>query len=547
MSFPGAERSADPTMVRAAVARVAEGGEVQERETHISHLFLTADRAFKLKKPLKLDFLDYGTPARRKAMCHDEVRLNSRLAPGIYLGVRALVAGGDGLEFASADASEAIDYVVEMRRYDEDQTLSVALARGDVETREIEQLGEKLATFHADCRPAQVESGAARAVALIERNLSEFPAPSQRSAGPPPLAVPRALMRAFARCNREVLDQRAERGRVRECHGDLRAEHVILRPELSVVDCVEFAADLRTLDVADDLAFLVMDLTAHDGEWVSPTLLSAYREAGGDCGDDALVWFFAVHRALVRAKIQLVRAAQHPPGTEPATRARDRAAEFIAISERFGWRSLGPLALVVCGGPATGKSFLAEALADRARAPVLNSDVVRKQLAGLPPQERAPAEVYTSHFSRRTYQELGRRAALALDTGPLVVIDATFRRRDHRAAFTEAFGGRGRVVFVECLAPAHVVAERARARELDPGRVSDATAEIAAREGRRWEPLDEIDPGSRVALRTDRDVAAVITELAEALEQYLPEPDMEPGSSRSRADPAETGGSRKRT
>jgi predicted kinase len=328
-------------------------------------------------------------------------------------------------------------------------------------------------------------------------------------------------MRTFARCNREVLDRRAGQGRVRECHGDLRAEHVILSPELSVVDCVEFALDLRTLDVADDLAFLVMDLRAHDAEWVRPILVSAYRGAGGDCGADALVSFFAVHRALVRAKIQLVRAAQYPPSSERAARARDRAAEFIAIAERFSWRSLDPLALVACGGPATGKSFLAGAVAARAGAPVINSDVVRKELAGLRPQERAPAEVYSEDFNRRTYRELGRRTALALDAEPCVVVDATFRRRDDRAAFSDAFGNRGRLVFVQCLAPAHVVADRASARELDPGRVSDATVEIAEREGRRWEPLDEIEPGSRVELRTDRDVGQVVSELAESLEHRL--------------------------
>jgi uncharacterized protein len=279
MSSRGAERAADPVIVRAAVARVARSGEVRVHETHISDLFLTSDRAFKLKKPLTLDFLDYGTAARRKAMCLDEVRLNSRLAPSLYLGVRALVSGRDGLEFAEADASGAIDYVVEMRLYDEDQTLSAALARGDVDAREVEQLGDRLAAFHADCRPVRVEGGAERAVSLIERNLREFPKRAPSASGPSGLSVPRALMRTFARCNREVLDRRADGGRVRECHGDLRAEHVILRPELSVVDCVEFALDLRTLDVADDLAFLVMDLTAHDGEWVSPILVSAYRDA----------------------------------------------------------------------------------------------------------------------------------------------------------------------------------------------------------------------------------------------------------------------------
>jgi predicted kinase len=249
--------------------------------------------------------------------------------------------------------------------------------------------------------------------------------------------------------------------------------------------------------------------------------VSAYRQAGGDCGDDELVSFFAVHRALVRAKIQLVRAAQHRPASEPALRARNRAAEFIAIAERFGWHSLGPLALVVCGGPATGKSFLAGALAARAGALVINSDVVRKELAGLRPQQRAPADVYSPDFSRRTYRDLGRRATLALDAGPCVVVDATFRRRVDRAAFSDAFGNRARVVFVQCLAPTRVVADRARARELDPESVSDATVEIVEREGQRWEPLDEIEPGSRVALRTDRDSVQVVTELAESLEHCL--------------------------
>ena len=543
MSSPGAERAADPAMVRAAVARVAQSGDVRERETHISRLFLTRDRAFKLKKPLTLDFLDYGTPARRKAMSLHEVRLNSRLAPSVYLGVRALVPGEDGLEFADADASGAIDYVVEMRLYDEDQTLSAVIARGDVELGEIEQLGRTLADFHAQCLPARVEGGAARALSLAERNLSEFPEPDRASPAPASLdslAVTRGLMRAFARRHGEVVDRRAERGLIRECHGDLRAEHVIVRPELTVVDCVEFAPELRTLDVADDLAFLVMDLAAHDSEWVSPILVTAYRDAGGDCGADTLVSFFAVHRALVRAKIQLVRAAQHPSASEQARTARDRAADFIVIAERFGWRSLAPLALAVCGGPATGKSFLAGAVADRAGALMLNSDVVRKELAGLRPQERAPAEVYSPDFSRRTYRELGRRAALALDTGPCVVLDATFRRRDDRAAFSDGFGSRAPVVFVECLAPPEVVAERARARELDPDRVSDATVEIAEREGRRWEPLDEIEPGSRVALRTDRDVGQVIAELVESLERCMAQEVTEPGSRRSQAGRAGT-------
>lgn len=493
---------------------------VELRETHISWLFLTTDRAFKLKKPLVLDFLDYGSRDRRRLMCLEEVRLNARLAPDLYLGVRALVPDGAELAIVGSDHPQAIDYLVEMRRYDEARTLAAVLSTGcHGSAPEAQSLGQTLARFHAACPPARGEHGAERTRSEIDRNLEELLRQPQT---PQDRRAARALagfMHAFIDRNTAGLNERAAGGRVREGHGDLRAEHVVLSPTLLVVDCVEFDAELRTLDVADDLAFLLMDLARLGADRTARSVVDSYRRAGGDCGPDGLLWFFAVHRTLVRAKVELVRAAQEPTELEDAGR---RATELLELGWRLAWRARGPLTVVICGVPASGKSRLAAALAARSRMPVLNSDVVRKQLAGLAPDDRGPPEIYGPEFSATTYGELGRRAADLLDDSAVVLVDATFRRGDDRRAFDRSFAGSAPTIFVECTAPTEVLARRAAARDRAGGQVSDATAEVVERERRRWEPLREIAPDMHLLLDTDRDLDAVVADLVARLDERLP-------------------------
>jgi len=375
---PFAAPAADPDQVGRAIAQMAPAGvetTVETRETHISWLFLTGDRAYKLKKPLVLSFLDYGTPQRRREMC------------------------------------------------------------------------------------------------------------------------------------------------LAECHGDLRAEHVLLGPVIRVVDCVEFDVGLRTLDVADDLAFLVMDLAALGGERYARELIDAYRAAGGDCGSDAVLAFFAVHRALVRAKVMLVRADQHPPESDRRLHARPAAEALLALAQRFAWQARGPLAIVICGLPASGKSSVAAALSAASGLPQISSDIVRKQLAGLAPQERGSPELYAPDFDALTYAELGRRAADRLGSQAGVIVDATFRHRRDRGAFYDAFGDAAPLLFVQCEAPAHVLARRAEARERDPARVSDADLEVVLRERDAWEPLGEIPADACLTLRTDRGVEATLADLTALVDQ----------------------------
>src|SRR5450755_3104468 len=509
----------DELDVRSALANPAayrgRPAEVEVRETHLSWVFLTGARAYKLKKPVVLQFVDYGTPARRRVMCAEEVRLNRRLAPGVYLGVRGVVATEDGLVIGAEADPRAIDYVVEMRRYDEARTMAATLARGELRDVHVAAVGRVLADFHARARRVTVPEFPAR---VVERevigNIEEL----------------RTLVPAFVLAPTSMFEERAVTRRVCEGHGDLRAEHVLLNGTPLVVDCVEFDAGLRELDVADDLAFLVMDLTAGCGARFAAVLVRAYREAGGDAGDDPLIAFYAAHRALVRAKVAFVRGSQHPPNTAPQSRALLQAHNLVVLAQQFTWRARLPLVVVVCGAPASGKSTLATALATESGLRHLCSDLTRKRLAGLAPDRQAAAEHYTEAFSGATYRELGREAAAEARLSGGVIVDATFRRDADRAAFADAFKDAAPVLFVECRAPLAVLERRAIRRDHAGRGASDATREVVLSEHAAWDPLDEVAPRAHLALRTDRPITDIMSDLLALLDLRLG-PSRDPGPS----------------
>jgi aminoglycoside phosphotransferase family enzyme/predicted kinase len=519
-----ARSTVQPDEVRAAVAKLASlpAAAVSVRETHISWVFLAGDRAYKLKKALALPFVDYTTAARRRRMCSEEVRLNRRVAPAMYLGVRALVRTQDGLELAPESDPRAVEHIVEMRRFDEQRTLAAMLDRGELRHEVLEEVGRTLAAFHASCLPAPSGRYGARAVAHeVRRNIDELLLVTE-------LLAERALIKSLSRftdafigAQSGTLQARADRGCTREVHGDLRAEHVVLEHGVSIVDCVEFDAELRTLDVADDLAFLVMDMAALGGERYVSDLVTAYRRAGGDCGGDPLLAFFSVHRALVRAKVLKVRAAQLPPGSSAHGHASARARDLLTLAKRLAWRARLPLVIVLCGVPASGKSHLAAALAAESGLRRLSSDVVRKRLAGLAPTSRAAPADYNVEASHATYAELGRLSAAEVARNGGALVDATFRHRDDRDAFAASFAGAAPLLFAECTAPPNVLAERAIERERDPLRASDATLRVVLREQSAWEPLDEVAANARLELDTDRPAQAILEDLVAALDERL--------------------------
>jgi len=494
--------------------------DVELHETHISWVFLAGDRAFKLRKPVIFPFLDYGTAERRRHMCEEELRLGRRLAPDLYLGLRAVVPRGDGFVLAEAGHADACEHVVEMRRFDEARTLAARLERGEVDEDQARALARRIAAFHADADLAPPDSfGPQQVAATVSENFTTLLAFADEI-GDPRLAAAHRFAVAFLHGQHDELAARAAAGCVRDCHGDLRAEHVILDGQVEIFDPVEFDPALRLIDVAADLAFLVMELEEAGRADLARALVEEYRTAGGDDGGDAVLGFYAAYRAWVRAKVACLRAGELPLG-EPRSCELDHARVLADLGERLSWRARRPLLLVVCGGSATGKTYLARELAQSSGLVHLSSDVVRKELAGLASEQRAPVTEYSEEASLRTYAELGVRAAAAVDNGGAVV-DATFRRRGDRQAFRDAYADAiPSPVFVECRAPAAVIAERARSREQEPHHTSDATAEIAARQLAEFEPLDEAEPDLHVIVRSDRPVRDLVDEVEAALDARL--------------------------
>jgi len=498
----------------ASPATYPDAPRVEVHETHASWVFVAGERAYKVKKPVALGFLDYSTLALRRAACREEVRVNQELAPGIYVAVRAIVPSERGFSFESDGAPGAVEYAVEMRTFREDDTLAGLIAAGSLTRAQVVAVARRLADFHRSCKVAD-GWGPDQVLAGWARNVGELAATRH-----PPhwrLDVVGAFGESFVHAHASEIRRRAQLGLVRDGHGDLRCEHVLLRPSLSVVDRVEFDPELRRTDIACDLAFLAMDLEALGRRWAAEELFRAYRQAGmSTCGVE-LRSFYAAHWALVRAKVAVIAASER----EAQARAEQlhAAHELWTLSESLCWRARAPLAVVVCGPAASGKSVLAAELGRRSEMTVVSSDAVRKQLAHLPVSEPARPEHYSAAFTRATYEQLAGEALDALGSRGGVIVDATCRSREDRALLLDRLQDAGtRRLVVRCEVPLAVALERAAQRMHDPGRVSDATPEIVQEQFSSFEELDELPAGSVLRLDSSQTIHAQVADVASAVD-----------------------------
>ena len=495
---------------------------VELRETNTSWVFLAGELAYKVKKPVSFAFLDYGTVEHRHEMCREEIRLNRRLAPQIYLRVVGIARRRGRYLITAEDDRDAVEYAIEMRRVREERSLE-SLIRGDLlQPSDVDAVARRLAKFHADAALAPARFRQIRVLTQsLEENLRTLGEAGQGVLAAGRLDAARHFTQAFMGANRERIESRARGGLVRECHGDLRAEHVIVQAdgELYVYDCVEFNPELRYIDVASDLAFLIMDLTRLGAADAASRLLAEYRLSGGDPGDDSLVSFFASFRAWVRAKVACLTAGDVAQGGSDRARAESEARELLRLGHRFAWTARVPLVIGICGVAGSGKTTLAAELGAASGWARLSSDLVRKQLAGIAPTERAGARYYSSEFTERTYREMGNASRRLLEQGNGVIVDATFHRRQEREAFRAGLGESVGVLFVECRAPAEVLAARVRARASDPDRISDADLAVVERQLAESDPLEEIPARQRIQVRTDAPVQDLLGEVEASVDR----------------------------
>ncbi len=494
-------------------------------QTHISMLFFTDDRVFKVKKPITLDFLDYSTLERRRHFCEEEVRLNRRLAPEVYLGVAPITRDLDGVIHVHGDG-EVIEYAVEMVRLPDDRMMGALLDRGEIDNQLMDEIVQLLATFHqkAATGPGVDEFGRPDEIAAqLEDNLQGLD-PFVRGA-----VLSSRLhehlqnaARTWLQEHRELLEQRVCDGRTREGHGDLHTGNIcLMRDGVVVYDCIEFSRRFRCRDVAAELAFLAMDLDFRCYRGFAAYLLHRYAELTGDPELPEVAAFYKTHLAMVRGRVACLRSVdtQLEPGDRRA--ARIEAMQYFHLAAAY---ALEPVLVVMCGLPGTGKSHAARAIARPFEATVLRSDVIRKELAGLPPDAR-PADgretgIYAPEFTRRTYDAMVQRAREHLGHGRTVVIDATCPAASMRAPFLDAARDLGvACVLVETTCPPETVRQRLQQRGGDPDEPSDADWAIYEHARKRFEPPDELAASQCVQVDTRDEpvglVAAVLDRLVE--------------------------------
>jgi uncharacterized protein len=455
----------DPAALKAAAERRL-GLRVERHETHGSIVFVGGNRAFKLRKPVAFDFADLRDPAVRRELALADAELNTPLAPGLVCGVLDVVAGmaPGSVDLVPAGAPDALDVVVELRRYDERCTMRALLDTGDVTTADCQSVGRAVADFHQRAERAR---NAAPTRVMVDRNLEAvLPLLGPLLPARARFALQRTLD-AFLFAWEPTLSARAAGGLVIDGHGDLRAEHVVIESgRVRVVDRLEFA-DLRAVDVADELAFLLMELVETTGTHdLGEAVLDGYREAGGIVPPHALLAFFGVHRALVRAKVALQRAGQ-VTGVA-ADDATARAFHLVSVAQRLAWRARGRSILLVTGPPASGKSTLAAALAEAGRLPVLSSDAVR--------QTGTTKRDYSLEGRTGVYARLGTQAG----EHDVCVVDATFADEAFQHAFLSALPRERRadLLVIACHLPLAERVERARRRSAEGSSASEAGPDV---------------------------------------------------------------------
>ena len=488
---------------------------VELRQTHMSWAFLAGDLVYKVKKPVHFAFADAFTLGRRYLLCREEVRLNRRLAPDVYLGVLPIIDQGSRYilgESADSFHPRVQEYAVHMRRLPDELMLDHLLRTDAVPADAMKTIAARIAAFHsAASAAASLQYGSATAVQrTVIRNLEECRTHIVGMIGARAYQDIENYITVFIDSHRTFLNERAYKGRVREGHGDLRCEHVCMNKKIDIIDCVEFDPALRYGDVASDVAFLAMDLDASDEAALSDKFITEYDKATADADLATLLNFYKCHRACVRGKVDSLKSLDHDLPDDEREQAGKRGRAKFELAARYARRGR-PSLIAVCGLVASGKSTIANKLRLRTGFEVLNSDRVRKQLASVPEDFRSKSDygtgLYSPGFDQLTYSALLDEARDRLRKGRGVLLDATFKNPQHRAAVLALADETGvPALFVECRATEKQTISRLAERAKDVSEVSDATAEIYQIQKRDYVPLSELPDRQHLIVNTGEEV-----------------------------------------
>ena len=440
---PPAENASQSRLIKALLDKLgnqAPAKRVRLIETHISWVLLAGHYAYKIKKALDLGFLDFSSLQARLHYCEEEIRLNRRLAPKIYLDVIAI---GGSAENPLLGAQPAIEYAVRMRRFAVSKQLDRLVASNKILAKHIDSLAATIASFHRNLPAANANAsfGTADTVHLAaQQNFEQLqtmltePADLEKLA-----ALRRASDSEYAACL-SMFGQRLAQGFVRECHGDLHLANIVLIDDQPTpFDGIEFNPALRWIDVMSEVAFTAMDLLHHRRADLASRFLNAYLEVTGDYAGIPLLRFYIAYRAMVRAKVSAIRAAQTGLSRREAAEARAGCRGYLELAADCLARKQGAL-IITHGLPGSGKTTFAQIALERLQAIRLRSDVERKRLFGIAPlsdsRESTDIDLYSTDVTLRTYAHLRELARGMLLAGYTVIVDAAFLKQNERDDFS---------------------------------------------------------------------------------------------------------------
>jgi aminoglycoside phosphotransferase family enzyme/predicted kinase len=499
---------------------------IEQRETHISHVFLTGDYVYKIKKPVNLDFLDFTTLKKRYHYCHQEVILNKRLSHDVYLGV-VPITFKDG-KYHLIGPGNPVEYAVKMRQLPEDRSMVHLLKRKKINRGLVNELAVILSKFYSQGPSVEHihSSGAWETIlANCEENFQQTTMFAGEILDERIFQIVRSATLSFLHRKKELFDNRIKSKKIRDCHGDLRTGHIYFTDKgIQIIDCIEFNERFRFQDITSDLAFLAMDLDYEGFPQIANYLLDDYAKHTEDPDVFVLIDFYKCYRAFVRCKVNCIRFQEDGLGKKDKAKLFKETNKYLDFAYRYAVQFTRPTLWVVCGMPGSGKSTISRDLSRVFRIKAFQSDVIRKELYGLKPDDLSDmsfeAGIYSKGASGLTYGRLLLLGQEEIEQGRSVILDATYsKQHDRIEAIRMAKDNDVNIVFVECVLKENVIKERLLEREAGYP-VSDARYHHYEDLKKRFEPLNELGDEMHIRVDTEKPLEACMEQIL-AKDNYI--------------------------